>query len=267
MVMPINLFLLRHGESEGNVANKRSRLGDHRDFTDEFKGRHNSTWRLTDRGIKQAQIAGQWLRENGWSKFDRYYSSEFARALETAYNLQLPGAKWFSDFFMRERGWGNLDNMSYVDRIEQYGDIMKRRQIDGFYWQSHSGESMADLCLRLEKPLNTLHRECSNMKVLIVCHGEVMWGFLIRLLKLTTRQYMELEAKNNVFDKIHNCQIIHFTRYSDEGKLHQKYVRWRSICPWDTTISRNEWQPIIRRGLTNDQLAEELEHYPRMLSA
>ena len=59
-----DLVLSRHGESEGNVARQRSIEGDDSLFHGEFQHRHSSSWRLTDRGRRQAAAAGDWLRKN-----------------------------------------------------------------------------------------------------------------------------------------------------------------------------------------------------------
>jgi hypothetical protein len=48
MGMPANLVLVRHGESEGNIATALSKKGDNSMFTEAFLNRHSSTWRLTD---------------------------------------------------------------------------------------------------------------------------------------------------------------------------------------------------------------------------
>ena len=63
-MLPIDIILVRHGESEGNVVHKASRKGDNRLFTPEFRDRHSRTFRLTDKGIAQAKTAGAWLRAN-----------------------------------------------------------------------------------------------------------------------------------------------------------------------------------------------------------
>lgn len=65
------LVLIRHGESEGNVARQKSLQGDDSLFYGEFKNRHSSNWRLTDRGRQQALAAGEWLRENNLVRFHR----------------------------------------------------------------------------------------------------------------------------------------------------------------------------------------------------
>lgn len=69
---PLELVLVRHGQSEGNEAVARSQRGDLSAYTPEFKNKHSSTYRLTDKGIQQAKVAGQWIRENIGDKFDRY---------------------------------------------------------------------------------------------------------------------------------------------------------------------------------------------------
>lgn len=69
---PLELVLVRHGQSEGNEAVARSQRGDLSAYTPEFKNKHSSTYRLTDKGIEQAKVAGHWIRENIGDKFDRY---------------------------------------------------------------------------------------------------------------------------------------------------------------------------------------------------
>ena len=86
------LVLVRHGESEGNVAYQRSLDGDHSLYSGEFLKRHSSLWRLTDRGREQAGAAGQWLRTQVDCRFDAFFTSEYLRAMETASLLQIPRA-------------------------------------------------------------------------------------------------------------------------------------------------------------------------------
>jgi hypothetical protein len=52
MTMPMDLVLVRHGESEGNVVYGLARQGDHALFTPEFLSRHSSRWRLTRLGVR-----------------------------------------------------------------------------------------------------------------------------------------------------------------------------------------------------------------------
>src|SRR4051794_35308212 len=127
MTMPIDLVLVRHGESEGNYAYGLSYRGDQRYFEpgSPFLNRPGVQWRLTDQGRRQATVAGEWLRKQ-MGFFDRCYVSEYLRAMETAAYLNIPDAEWYCDFYLRERDWGKFDVMSYDQRKREYAEDMKR---------------------------------------------------------------------------------------------------------------------------------------------
>jgi NAD+ kinase len=267
MTMPKNLLLVRHGESEGNVANARSRQGDDSDFQREFLDRHSSGFRLTDKGQEQARIAGDWIKENIGTDFFRYYASEYTRAIETAYLLNLPDENWFVDFYLRERDWGKLDVMTDHQRKLLYAQELHQREIDRFYWSPPEGESMANLCRRLDRILGTLHRECSGKNVIIVCHGEVMWALRVRLERMLQGRYKELDESRHPFDRMHNCQILHYTRINQDTGEMGPYMDWmRSICPWDTRLSRNTWEKVERKTFSNEELRLLVEQHPRLIA-
>ena len=62
MTLPIDLVLVRHGQSEMNAAKRRSEAGDHSAFTKEFMERHSASFPLTDLGRRQAEQAGEYLQ-------------------------------------------------------------------------------------------------------------------------------------------------------------------------------------------------------------
>lgn len=267
MGMPVDLVLVRHGESEGNEAVRRSKKGDNSLYTEEFKARHSSLWRLTDRGREQARIAGNWIRERIHLRFDRYYTSTFLRAMETAALLDLPEAQWHAEFYLRERERGNLDVITHEEMQERYAEDVRRRGIDAFYWTPSGGESMADLCLRLERVIDTLHRHCDGKRVIMVCHGEVMWAFRTRLERMTAKRFLELDASRDPKDMMHNCQILHYTRRCPATGEIAPYVKWmRSVCPTDTTRSKNVWEPVERPLYSNEELRTFVESVPRLIN-
>lgn len=266
MTMPKNLVLVRHPESEGNVAADLSKKGDHSAFTTEFKMRHSSLWRSTDQGVNQALIAGKWIHQNIGNAFDRYYTSEYLRALEGAAYLALPNARWYAEFYLRERDWGELDRMSQEERRQKFHNALERRKIDGFFWRPPGGETMAELCIRVDRVLDTLHRECPEGSAIIVCHGEVMWGFRMRLERISQVRYNALDISTNPFDKIHNCQILHYTRMDPTTGEVSPYLNWmRSVCPWNTDLSRNKWEKIFRPTYTNQDLLAIANIFPRLI--
>ncbi len=264
MTMPINLILVRHGESEGNVVHRRSRQGDHSQFTDEFKRIHSSQYRLTQRGRQQAGQAGEWIRQHIGSHFHRYYVSEYVRAVETAALLALPDARWFKTPFLRERDAGEFDNLTEAEKERDFARYMLARRNDAYYWKPPNGESMVDVCLRLHRFLDTLHRGHNDASVIVVCHGDVMLGFRILLERLSQNQYNELRDTDNPLDRIHNCQVLHYTRQDPTNASDTRpYLMWmRSVCPFDPGLSRNEWHSIVRPEFTNEALLREAEAIP-----
>ncbi|HZS43070.1 MAG TPA: phosphoglycerate mutase family protein [Candidatus Paceibacterota bacterium] len=262
--MPNNLVLVRHGESEGNIAVARSKKGDHSAYEGDFKNRHSSLWRLSALGVKQAQLTGEWIRENVTHirpQFHRFYTSEYLRAMETAALLDIPEAKWFTEFYLRERNWGSLDRVSVKEREEKFQEAMMEREIDPFYWTPPNGESLAELCLRVDRVLNTLHRECNGQNVIIVCHGEVMWAFRVRLERMSQERFRKLDQSKKPSDRIHNCQVIHYTRINPFriGAPTSSYLSWmRSICPWNLKFS-TKWHQINRLRYSNEDLLERVK--------
>lgn len=64
---------------------------------------------------------------------------------------------------------------------------------------------------------------------------------------MSQRKFRELEESTDDRDKLWNCQIIHYTRRDPETGIVAPNFYWvRSICPWDTSLSWNVWQPIHR---------------------
>ncbi len=269
MGMPNNLILIRHGESEGNIATNRSKQGDHSAYSDDFRNRHSSLWRLSDEGVKQAQVTGEWIRQNMNIKFDRFYSSEYLRAMETAANLKLENASWFTEFYLRERNWGNMDRISVQEREEKYSESLIERNIDPFYWTPPNGESIAELCLRIDRIIDTLHRECDGKNVVIVCHGEVMWAFRVRLERMSQETFHHLDSSKDPADRIHNCQILHYTRINPnvEDQTPTPYLGWmKSICPWRNEVDgKNKWNPIERSRYNNEELLKRVERIERII--
>ena len=268
MTMPIDVVLVRHGNSEGNAANKRSRQGDDSAFTEDFLMRHSSSWRLTDKGKAQAEAAGAWIRENFDLPFDRYYTSEYLRAMETAALLGLLNAKWYAEFYLRERDYGDLDVMTDSERKRRFKECLAKKSRNQLLWTPPNGESIATLCLRVDRMLNTLHRECTDKRVIIVCHGDVIRAVRIRLERLSQREFKKMDESNDPYDFIHNGQILHYTRCNPATGVLAPHVNWmRSICPTDLSLSSNEWQKINRPKFSNEDLMEVVGQTPRLVNS
>lgn len=268
-MLPIDLILVRHGESEWNVAQHRSRNGDNSVWTEEFRKRHSSAARLTDLGRAQARKAGDWLRANFQEgHFDRHYVSPYIRTLETAAYLGLQEARWYLDIYLRERDGGALEQLNEEERRTQFARSLELRSAEPFFWTPPNGESVATVCGRVDRVLDTYHRECSDKRVITVLHGEMMWGFRVRLERMSSRHYRELQLSGDPRDRLHNCQILHYTRRNPSNGILAKEIGWvRSINPVDPGTSRNEWETIVRETFTNDDLLDIANQYTRVLKS
>jgi len=287
--MPVDLLLVRHGESEGNVAVHASKRGDDTHILNpEFRERHSSMWRLTEQGVAQAQQAGAWIRENfpvsasndldgadadeGFGdavpagSFDRYYVSAYTRALETAAHLNLPQARWFISPNLRERERGTEDLLSREER-ELLVESARVRKATPLYWRPLNGESIADTCTRVRDLFATLHREVPEGRVIVVCHGEVMEAARVLLERLTPDEYAAWTDSKDPADRIHNGQVFHYTRRDPVTGAISKHLNWkRSICTSDLSLCDPSWRTVTRPVFDNQALLDIVQRTPRIIS-
>lgn len=266
-MLPIDLIVIRHGESEGNVANKAGRKGDNSFFTPNFRNRHSRDFRLTDHGIKQAQVAGEWLKKNVGFPIDRFLVSDYIRAKETAYELGIEGASWSVEYQLRERDMALMDNLPPDEKERLYAVEQRQYELDPFLSiPAGGGESVAALCLRLKADMIAhIARDYSSMRVGMVCHGHVMRALQLELLQLGHDDFIRLDESEDPKDKIHNCQVMWYTRRDPyDGRVQGPHLyAWRSLSPWNPEMTDTGWIKIERRKLSNDQLRAEVERYPR----
>jgi broad specificity phosphatase PhoE len=266
MDMPVDLVLVRHAESEGCLAHERSKHGDESDWQNpDFRHRHTSRYRLSDKGRSQAQIAGQWIKENISKKFDWYICSEYVRAMETAALLDLEKANWHTDFFLRERDRGILSNLTRSEVRTRHQDELAREELDPFYHAPPGGESIASVCMRVARVISHLRQTCSGYKVLLVCHGNIMWGFRISLESIKQAEFLRMIQDPQ--EKIHNCQILHYSRRNPFNGIVESDINWmRSICPWDEKPAQSSWHRIARRTFNNADLLSLVAHIPQAVN-
>lgn len=104
-----NLILLRHGQSIWNLENR-------------FTGWTDVD--LTERGIREAQAAGQTLQSNGF-EFDIAYTSVLKRAIHTLWlvlkNTDLMWIPVVRHWRLNERHYGTLQGLNKKKTIEIHG--------------------------------------------------------------------------------------------------------------------------------------------------
>ncbi len=109
------------------------------------------------------------------------------------------------------------------------------------------------------------HRGRGDAWVIVVCHANVIQAFRILLERLSQNQFNAMYNADSPLDRIHNCQVVHYTRQNpaDPADVRPHPTWMRSTCPSDEALSRNEWRPIVRGSFTNEDLLREAEAVPR----
>lgn len=266
MAMPEHLVLIRHGQSEANIVQKRFKRDPGAAAPDGFFDRHDSEMRLSPTGRAQARAAGDWLRRHELDTFDRHYVSPHVRTAETAATMAL-GGNWMLDVRWRERDWGEFGVLNQVERAERFALSQRLKEQNKWYWCPPGGESLATgVHGRFRDILNTLHRETAGQRVLAVTHAEVIDVARFVLERLTPQEWLaqDVDPAYNV----RNCQVLHYTRCDPVSGRADPRIRWmRAVCPWDEAYSwqGGDWLEIPRRQYGDQELMNLVTRYPLLL--
>jgi len=197
---PKRIFLVRHGQSQGNVMPElHSEIPDY-------------ALELTPEGVDQAFAAGIKLKYIIKDETVFFYISPLWRTRSTAEQI----AKSFSpDQYrfreeprLREQEWGHLRHKVETDIYEE-----QRDSFSTFYYRFPDGESGADVYDRVSDFFGTLHRDFEKPdypeNVIIVTHGMAIRIFLMRWFHWSVEEFEEL--KNPA-----NCDIFILEKQENE---------------------------------------------------
>lgn len=270
MGMPNHLVLVRHGQSEGNVATDAAKAGDTSYYTDAFTTTPGHQWRLTPTGRAQAECAGRWI-DTHIGTFDRYYTSPYVRTRETAARLGLSDAAWRINRALRERDWGDIGSVprGEFESLPEFRHNAAMKALDPLYWQPPGGESIAGVAEdRVRNVCDTLHRECDSGTVICVGHGELMWAFRLLLERLDDDTFVALDADRS--EKIHNCEVLHYTRIDPDTGAQAPRLSWlrraRPVAA-DTDgfeMVVGEWVEFHTHTYTSAELLAAVEEVPTL---
>jgi broad specificity phosphatase PhoE len=260
MPYPVNLVLIRHGHSEANLVQK-SAPG----FTvpEAFLKRHDSYARLTELGIEQANNAGNYLREHGYT-FDRFYVSPHLRTRETAANLCLNG-QWVIDDLWRERDWGEFGMNPMEDiQAERFPYNAMLKMLHPWYWKPTGGESLATgVRARANLVLQHLKSLEDVDTVIGVTHGEFIRTMQFVLERLTPDEWVRLD--NDKSRTIKNCSFLHYTRRNPKtGELSYRYNWVKQVNTQDPSLSpdNGDWREIVTTKFSDQDLLRDMDNYP-----
>ena len=247
---PERLWLVRHGQSQGNVA---------RDAADE-SGSHeididvrDVDVPLSDLGFEQAEAAGRWFA--ALPKDERpeiILSSPYVRARQTAEAICNAGAlaagpsRTIIDERLREREFGIFDRLTTVGIRERFPEeAAHRRRLGKFYHRPPGGESWADVILRLRSMLNTINLHYCDRRVMVVCHQVVVLCFRYILEELDEAEILTIDKQADVL----NCGICAYDFEPDaKGLCVPTLTLWNQGAPLDDEEARKTSAPDAMAG-------------------
>jgi broad specificity phosphatase PhoE len=218
------LWLLRHGQSEGNVRREEAdRLGaealelDLRDMD----------VTLSDLGRRQAIAFGAWLGQLPIGRRpDVVVTSPYRRAHDTARHA-LGAAGWDEDLIvaderLRERELGILDLLTHRGIELRFPDEARRRaRLGKFYYRPPGGESWVDIALRLRSLRDSLSLRYEDRRVLVVAHEVPIYMMRYLIEDLDERAVLALGREQ----PLANCGLTTYER-GPEGNEVLDMVNW-----------------------------------------
>ncbi|MBA2444245.1 MAG: histidine phosphatase family protein [Nocardioidaceae bacterium] len=208
---PASLTLVRHGESEGNLADQAAQKARAEVLDLDIR---DPDVDLSEAGVGQAEAVGRWLSK--LSDDDRPevgLVSPYQRAKRTAeVAVEAAGAtdalRLKGDERLRERELGVLDGLTSTGIRKRLPEEVDRRdRLGKFYYRPPVGESWADVGLRVRSVVATLQSGYPGRRMLIVSHQAVIMVFRYVLEELTERDLLDIDRDT----QLANCSITRYT--------------------------------------------------------
>ncbi|RSV35848.1 histidine phosphatase family protein [Sphingomonas sp. ABOLE] len=226
---PRRLWLIRHGQSAGNVARDAAHAaGAERIALDQ----RDVDVPLSPLGERQAIALGRWFAAGeGNGRPAVILCSPYARAHATARLLRdaggaLPDAMLCSDERLREKEFGILDGLTTAGIAAQIPEQAEFRRLLGkFYHRPPGGESWCDVILRLRSLLDTVSLHYAGKPVMIVAHQVVVLCMRYILEGMSEAEILAIDREGDVA----NCSV---TEYAC-GARGLELVRYNVVTPME----------------------------------
>lgn len=239
------LWLVRHGESVGNVAATRAQREGLEIIPLEPR---DADVPLSPVGVRQAQALGTWFAEHR-ELIDVCWVSPYARARETlaiASGEASVSVPIVVDERLRDRELGILDLLTRagVQRLHPE-EAARRRHLGKFYHRPPGGESWADVALRLRSFLRDAlpgprpENAGPGGRALVVAHDAVVMLLLYVLLPLSEDELLDFAASNTV----ENASVTHL-RATEAG--------WELVDFSNVTHLEREGAPVTEHAGSPD---------------
>lgn len=229
---PARLWLVRHGQSQGNVARDHA---DARGLAEIGIDIRDVDVPLSDLGHEQAQATGRWFAAlPDDQRPEVILSSPYLRARQTARHICEAGglaggkSRTVIDERLREREFGVFDGLTTLGIRERFPEeAAHRARLGKFYHRPPGGESWADVILRLRSAMNSINLHYPERRVLIVCHQVVVLCMRYILEELDEATILQIDKQSEVL----NCGICAFEFQPAELACVPKLSLWNQAAP------------------------------------
>lgn len=229
---PDRLWIVRHGQSAGNVARDLADAAGHAAIDIDIR---DVDVPLSDLGHEQAAALGRWfaaLPEH--ERPEVLLCSPYVRARQTAKAICEAGGVAESarqpivDERLREREFGLWDRLTTAGVKAKYPDQAEQRALLGkFYHRPPGGESWADVILRLRGALDTISLHHADRRVLIVCHQVVVLCLRYILEEMDEAQVLAIDKAADVV----NCGVCEYDFEPDDAACAPVLKRYNFVAP------------------------------------
>jgi len=209
---PEHLWIVRHGQSAGNVA---------RDAADAAGlpvidiAERDVDVPLSPLGEQQAAALGRWFAAMPEAQRPTtVLTSPYLRARQTTEVIRAEGGLHPDvcvevDERLREKEFGILDRLTRAGIVERFPEQAEARARTGkFYHRPPGGESWCDVILRLRSVLDTLslHHSEPDSRVLIVAHQVIVLCLRYLIEGMTEEEILAIDASGDVA----NCGVTEY---------------------------------------------------------
>lgn len=214
---PKTLWIVRHGQSAGNVA----RDAAHEASLDRIAldGRDVDV-PLSALGEDQSRALGRWFAAMAAGRRpEAVLVSPYRRAIQTATLIRDAGGintdtPLCGDERLREKEFGILDGLTTMGVASVFPDQAEfRRTLGKFYHRPPGGESWTDVILRLRSLLDTVSLHHADQRVLIVAHQVVVLCLRYILETLDEEAILAIDRAGDVA----NCSVTEYRFDPHEG--------------------------------------------------
>ncbi len=215
---PQTLWVVRHGQSAGNVARDQAEAAGLPVIDIQFRDIDTP---LSDLGAAQSRALGRWFGSlPAERRPDVVLCSPYLRALETARILADAAGAWGGsvrirqDERLREKEFGILDRLTRRGIAQKHPELdAQRAHVGKFYFRPPGGESWCDVILRLRSLTEMVTREHAAQRVLIVAHQVVVNCMRYLIEGMDERQILAIDAEGDV----PNCGVTSY-RLAESGQ-------------------------------------------------